>query len=113
MARRLQNGSQAGKITNSWRLAARLEAIEQALRSNRAITFTHTKREGNKVADFLANIGADNDQYLLTGTIAIISDISKAQELDRLIQSEAASPDAGATGEEMGPPPGHHGRYQV
>lgn len=67
MAKHLQNGSQARKIATSWRLEARLEAIEQSLRSNRAISFNHIKREGNKVADLLANIGVENENTLLTG----------------------------------------------
>jgi len=57
MATRIQNGSQARKVASSWRLEARLNAIEQELRKNRAISFNHIRREGNKVADLLANIG--------------------------------------------------------
>jgi len=113
MAKRLQNGSQAKKITNSWRLAARLEAIEQALRSNRAISFSHTKREGNKVTDLVANIGAIYDHNLITGTSTIITDNAQAREFEKLVQSDAASPDVGDTIEENGTPPGYHGRPQA
>lgn len=37
-----------------------------------AIIFSHVKREGNKVADLLANIGVDAENTLLIGTIDII-----------------------------------------
>lgn len=91
MAKHLLNGSQARKIATSWRL----EAIEQVLRSNRAITFNHIKREGNKVADLLANIGVENENTLLTANMNIIPDNVQAQECARLVQSDVASLDAG------------------
>jgi len=95
MAKHLLNGSQARKIATNWRLEARLEAIEQALHSNRAITFNHIKREGNKVADLLANIGVENENTLLTGKLDIITNNDQAQECTRLVQRDAAPPDAG------------------
>lgn len=72
MATHIQNGSQARKVATSWRLEARLNAIEQDLRNNRAISFTHTKREGNKIADLLANIGVENGQTFLARNTDII-----------------------------------------
>ena len=72
MANQLLNGTGAHKIANSWRLEARLEAIEHWLHTNHAIIFQHVKREGNKVADLLANTGVDNEDTLLSGDLDII-----------------------------------------
>eukprot|EP00253_Pinus_taeda_P001915 PITA_01915 len=73
MATRLQNGSNARKIALSWRLEARLNALAKKLSNFNAISFSHTKREGNKVADLLANIGTENAHSLLSGDTNIIS----------------------------------------
>lgn len=64
MAIQIQQGTLATKVANSWRLAARLELIEQGLKMRRAINFNHIKRERNKTADILANIGVDHNQTL-------------------------------------------------
>jgi len=95
MAKQLLNGSHARKIATSWRLEARLEAIEQALLNNRAIIFNHVKREGNKVANLLANVGVENEHTLLTGTLDIIPNHDQVQECNLLVQRDAAPPDAG------------------
>lgn len=61
MATQIQQGTSASKVAPSWRLVARLELIEQWLKSKRAITFNHVQREGNKVVDLLENTGVDYD----------------------------------------------------
>lgn len=78
MAKHLLNGSHAKKIATSWRLEARLEAMEQELLSNKAITFNHIRREGNKVVDFMANIGVENEHTLQTGTPNILKNHEQA-----------------------------------
>lgn len=95
MAKKILNGSQAKKVATSWRLEARLEAIEQKLQSNRAISFTHTKREGNKIADYMANVGVGGNHSLLTGQLNDILSNEEAQECSRLVQMEETPPDAG------------------
>jgi len=95
MAKRIQNGSQTRKVAHSWRLEARLNDIEKELLQNKALSFLHTKREGNKTADLLANLGVECSLNLLTGKLDIIPDSQKAQECKRLIHSDAGSPDAG------------------
>jgi len=62
MDNQILQGIAAHKVAYSWRLAAHLELIEQWLLTNRAITFKHVKREGNKVADLLENLGVDSDR---------------------------------------------------
>ena len=95
MATRIQNGAQARKVASSWRLEARLNNIELELRTNRVISFHHTKREGNKVADLLANIGVENKQTLSSGLTDIIPNHPQAQECNHLIQKDAKLSDAG------------------
>jgi len=95
MANRIQNGSQTRKVAHSWRLEARLNSIERELLQNRALSFLHTKREGNKTADLLANLGVDCSLNLLSGKLDIIPNSQKAQECKRLIHSDAGFPDAG------------------
>lgn len=72
MGKQLLNGAHADKISNSWRLEAKLEAIETILNANRAIIFKHVRWESNKVVDLLANLGVENRHSLLTGALDII-----------------------------------------
>lgn len=95
MAKHLLNGSQAKKIATRWRLEARLKAMEQELLTNRAITFSHIKRYGNKVADFLVNVGVDNEHIIQIGTLDILTNDAQAQECNRLVQHDAIPPNAG------------------
>ena len=99
IATQLLNGTRAHKIANSWRLEARLEAIELWLHTNRAIIFQHVKREGNKVADLLANLGVNHDHALISGSLDIIQNHEHKQECLSLIQKDANPPDAGVTSE--------------
>lgn len=99
MAKQILNGTYARKISKSWRLEARLEALEQWLHNNRAIIFTHVKREGNQVADLLANLGVDSKHTLTIGTLDIIQHHDHAQECKLQIQKEVAPPDVGASDE--------------
>lgn len=95
MAKKILNGSQTRNITTSWRLEARLENIERELQKNRAITFIHTRRDGNRVTDFMANEGVRTDHTLLIGPLNTILTNDKAQECSQLVQSDAAPPDVG------------------
>lgn len=95
MAKQLQNGTHARKVANSWRREARLEAIEHLLHNNEAIIFNHIRREGNKVADLLANLGVEARHTMLSSTTDIIQNHDHAQEFTKLVQSDAAPPDAG------------------
>lgn len=56
---RIQSGSSATKIASSWRPLSRLEQIEEWLKTPRNISFKHIRRTANKVADRLANQGAN------------------------------------------------------
>ena len=66
-ANQLLMGAPTSKVPESWRLAVRLELIEKWLKHNRAISFKHVKRSGNKLADLLENTGVDSPQILTYG----------------------------------------------
>ena len=102
MVTRIHNGSQARKIAPSWRLEARLNEIANKIDNARAISFKHTRREGNKIADLLANIGVETSTPLISGNTNTISNRQQLQECESLIQEEAAAPDAGSTSHSQG-----------
>jgi len=108
MVSRIHNGSQTRKVADSWRLEARLHNIAQELHSHRAITFHHSRREGNKVADLLANIGVESHLPFLAGNLDIIPSSQLTQECKTLLQDDIDPPDAGATEQRTGEPPGPH-----
>ena len=109
MATRIQSGSQARKVANSWRLEARLSCMAEEIRNYNAISFHHTKREGNKIADLLANIGVDSDQPFLEGHLDIIPSNQRKQECESLIHRDNEAPDAGVGLMRTGEPHAQHG----
>jgi len=102
MASKLQQGSAAQKVSRSWRMATRLESLQTWLQNNKSTSFKHIRREGNKAADFLANLGAELGKEHQEGTPqVIVSDSERATFQEILIndiQIEATNnPDAGDT----------------
>lgn len=74
--------------------------ISHWLSQHQAITFKHTRREGNKLADLLANIGVDAKDGYFEGTIAGLDSrdhIDKVQEIVTQDKSQIKDmhPDAG------------------
>jgi len=59
MITKLMNGSPIHKVSNRWRMAQRLDLINKWLSQHQAISLKHIKREGNKIANYLANIGVE------------------------------------------------------
>lgn len=82
-------GTPASRVATSWRLAARIELIEQWMKNRRATTFIHVKRENNKVAGLLSNIGVEHDQVLQSGAINILNDQTQIQACTDLVHKEA------------------------
>ena len=50
-------------------MVTRLELLQLWLRDNKAVTFNHIRREGNKLADFLANLGAERGKDHFEGSL--------------------------------------------
>lgn len=93
-------GAPLEKVSSSWRLAERLELIEEWISSHRAITFKHIRRNGNKVADLLANIGVNCELELCSGPLSSLVSEAQLMEFNNLVkndlkQGEENRPDAG------------------
>lgn len=96
IANQLLQGSRSTKVATSWRMASRIEKISNWLNENQVISFAHTKRDDNKVADLLANLGVDSMDTLNHGTLQIIHDRDIAQNCIKLVQTDRPFPDADA-----------------
>jgi len=78
----------------------RLRAIERWFYSHRAITLKHIRREGNKVADLLANMGVDCGMHLYVVSLSRLATASQLLDFNNLVQKEMTQeeefpPDAG------------------
>ena len=61
MARKLQAGSLMTQVSKNWRWESRLSTLRQILIGEEALLLTHVKREGNRVADAMANSGLESE----------------------------------------------------
>lgn len=85
MVNQILQGTPSYKLVSNSRLAERLELIEQFLSTNITVTFKHIQRDGNKVADLLANIGVDSGQILHTGSLSTIATASQIKDYNELV----------------------------
>jgi len=100
MISKIMQGAPSKKFSNSWRMAKRLELIEEWLSSHREITFKHIQRTGNKVANLLANIRVNCELELRSGPISSLVSEAQLMEFNNLVkndlkQGEENRPDAG------------------
>lgn len=100
IAIKLQNGSPVHKVSSSWRMAHRLESLNHWLSQNQSITFNHTKREGNRLADLLANFGVEAKSNHFEGTLDNLPSRAQRNQLREVISQDIAQmkkthPDAG------------------
>lgn len=96
MVIKILQGTPSSKLSSSWRMAKRLELIEFWLIHNRAITLKHIQREGNKVADLLANIRVDCGVILRTGSTSGIASATQLLDFQNIVKKEGEEPpDAG------------------
>eukprot|EP00253_Pinus_taeda_P021755 PITA_21755 len=100
MASKLQQGSAAQKVSRSWRMATRLESLQTWLKNNKSTSFRHIRREGNKAADFLANLGAELGKEHQEGTPQVFASDSERATFQEIMirdmQTETTNiPDAG------------------
>lgn len=61
MARKLQTGSLMTQVSKNWRWESRLSTLRQILVGEESLLLTHVKREGNTVADAMANSGVQSE----------------------------------------------------
>lgn len=94
-------GSPIHKFNSSWRMAPRLELLNQWLSHHQAISFKHIRWEGNKLADFLANLGVDTEMDFFDGPLSSIASKNQLSEFHNIVkndmyQKEATPLDEGA-----------------
>ena len=94
MANQLLWGADPNKVAHSWCLAARTDRISNWLQNNRAVSLTHVKREGNRVADLLTNFGTESNSTLTHGSFSIIHDADMLQNCTTLVHKDSLPPDA-------------------
>jgi len=88
MVNKIMQGTPSNKIGNSWRLVERLELVEDWLRAHRAVNFKHIRREGNKVADLLANIGVESNSTMKANELSSIATNAHMKEFNEIVEKE-------------------------
>lgn len=71
-------------------MESRLKLIKIWLSSHKAINLKHIHREGNKVADLLANIGVESGTDLHTSTLSTLATEQQMMEYQELVKNEMA-----------------------
>ena len=57
LTQRIMHGATINQVSCNWSWEFRLLTLRERLRNTPALSFSHIKRSGNKVADILANEG--------------------------------------------------------
>jgi len=99
---KLQNGSTVSKVSSSWRMLRRLELIKHWLNQHQAISFKHTRREGNKLADLLANFGVEEENGYMEGALSSLTSRDQIAQIQEIVTQEQSRiehqhPDAGVS----------------
>ena len=95
IAKKLLWGTTPEKVAHSWRLEARIKQLSRWLMQHRAVSFNHIKREGNKVADLLANLGTEGHSIPTHGSLHCIHDAAMLQQCITQVHSDSTSAAAG------------------
>lgn len=90
MVNKILQGTPSNNLVNSWRLVERIELIEMWLSTHRVVNFKHICRDGNKVANILANIGVDSGISLPAGSLTTIANALQLKEYNDLVKIEMA-----------------------
>jgi len=101
MVSKIMQGTPSHKVSKSWRMEKRIELIAIWLSRHKAIYIKHTRWEGNKVADFLANLGVECRLELHIGSFSSLVSASQLMNYNNIMkndryQSEDTHQDAGA-----------------
>ena len=60
MAQQMANGKPAEMVASSWRLVGRMEDLRSLIVAYMDLSFHHVRREANRVADLMANVGVSD-----------------------------------------------------
>ena len=91
LASKLHNCSQSSKVSSSWHLESRIATLRSGLIQGKATTFTHVRRNGNKMADFLANMGVGTCQPFRGQDWNMLSDMTAQSWCQDLISSDCTN----------------------
>ena len=95
MAAKIQAGQPASKVSNTWRLEGRLERLGDMLKALDACTWSHIRRNGNKVADCLANLGVKAKVPFWNGLLGNIPNREAQKDCKKFADQDRGNPDAG------------------
>jgi len=95
MAEKVQSGQPAQKVSNSWRLEGRIEQLGGMLKESDACTWSHVRRNGNKVADRLANLGVEAKIPFWNGLLGNLPNREAQEACTKLVVQDRGNPDAG------------------
>lgn len=101
MVTKILQGTPAHKVSSSWRMAQRLELIDNRLSHHREISFKHIRQEGNKLADFLANMVVECGLELFAGQLPSIASTDQISNYHSIVKNDTHQevdihPDVGA-----------------
>lgn len=101
MGKKISQGAPVHKVSKRWRMAHRLDLIQHWLTQYQAVSFQHTVREGNKLADFLANVGVDSNIETFSAATLTIGTEDQLRDYLQLVEKDkppwkGVSPDPGA-----------------
>lgn len=104
MVTKILQGTPSSKVSNSWRWEIWLKLIEFWLSTHKTTNLQYIRREGNKVADLLENIGVESGKDLHTDNLSMLAIDQQILEYKDLVkremtQEEEAHPDAGVSQE--------------
>ena len=88
---KLHNGSQSSKVSSSWHLESRIATLHSGLIQGKVVSFTHVRRNDNKMADFLANMGVGACQPFRVQSWNILLDMTTQSWCQDLISSDCTN----------------------
>ena len=91
LASKLQNGSQSSKVSASWCLESHIATLHFDLIQGKAVSFTHVRRNDNKMVYFLANMGAGMCQPFRVQDWNMLSNMTAQSRCQDIISSDCTS----------------------
>ena len=88
---KLQNGSQSSKVSSSWCLEIHISILRSSLIQGKAISFTHVRRNDNKMAHFFPNMGVGACQRFRAQAWNMLLDMTTKSRCQYLISSDCTS----------------------
>ena len=88
---KLHNGSKISKVSYSWCLESRITTLISGLIQGKEVKFTHVRRNDNKMADFLANMGVGVCHPLRVQAWNMLLDMTDQSQCQDIISSDCTS----------------------